>query len=71
MDSIEESSWRLSPYTIARAYMQLGESEGALEWLEHAQQVGDPRLPFALGSVLFEPVRGTPRFDELASHVRR
>lgn len=71
LDAIEESSWRVPAYTVARAYMQLGESGKALDWLVRARQTGDPLLPFALSSTIFEPLRETPRFRELASRVRR
>jgi tetratricopeptide (TPR) repeat protein len=67
LDAIDDPSWRLSSYTIARACMRLGERERALDWLERAARAGDPRLPFAFRSALFVPLRDDPRFRTLAS----
>ena len=51
---------------IARTYMRLGKREEALQTLERAYQVRDPRLMFWLPAFEeFDPLRSEPRFQKL------
>jgi tetratricopeptide (TPR) repeat protein len=51
---------------IARSYMHLGKREEALQTLEKAYQVRDPRLMFWLPAFEeFDPLRSEPRFQKL------
>jgi TolB-like protein/Flp pilus assembly protein TadD len=70
LDAIQQPSWRVSSYTIAGAYMQLGEQQKALDWLERAYNAGDVMLPFAFTSATFAPLRGDERFRALAAKLK-
>ena len=50
------------PSLIATALMEAGEVEVALDWLERAEQVRDPSMPYmAAVSVSTEDLQGHPR----------
>jgi serine/threonine protein kinase/tetratricopeptide (TPR) repeat protein len=55
----------VSPYMLALAYCQLGDTERALQELGNAVEIVDARLAWLGVDPLFEPIRGLPRFREL------
>jgi len=56
------------PVAISWRYIDAGDSERAIDWLEEGYEVGDPNLPY-LGMPLFDPLRSDPRFQELARRM--
>jgi len=56
------------PVAISWRYIDGGDSQGAIDWLEEGYDVGDPNLPY-LGMPLFDPLRSDPRFQELARRM--
>jgi Tfp pilus assembly protein PilF len=55
------------PNGIAARYLDGGDYQRAIDWLEEAYEVRDPNLPY-LGNPVFDPLRSDPRFQDL---VRR
>ncbi len=55
------------PFGIAWCYLDAGDYERAIDWLEEAYEVRDPNLPY-IGMPGLDPVRSDPRFQDL---VRR
>ena len=49
---------------IALQYLEAGNSDRALEFLEKAYEERDPTLPY-IGQPLWDPLRSDPRFQEL------
>ncbi len=59
-----------SAAAIARIHLGLGSLDAALEWLERAADVRDPFFGSeSMGSTLFDPLRGDPRFANLVRRV--
>jgi serine/threonine-protein kinase len=56
------------PVAIAWRYLDGGDSQRGIDWLEEAYEVGDPNLPY-LGKPLFDFLRSDPRFQELARRM--
>jgi TolB-like protein/Flp pilus assembly protein TadD len=59
----------VSPYWPALVCCGLGESDAALEWLEKASDAHDVWLIWLKVDPRLDPVRGTPRFQELLRRV--
>jgi TolB-like protein len=55
------------PWGIACCYLDAGDYQRAIDWLEEAYEVRDPGLTY-IGMPDFDPLRSDPRFQEL---VRR
>jgi len=55
------------PYGIAWCYLDAGDYERAIDWLEEAYEVRDPNLLY-IGNPGFDPLRSDPRFQAI---VRR
>ncbi len=53
---------------IARRYLDAGDNDRAIDWLEEAYEVRNPSLPMVGASPIFDPLRSDPRFQDL---VRR
>ena len=49
---------------IALEYLNAGEYDLAIDWLEKAYEEHDPSLPY-LGLPEYDPLRSNPRFQEL------
>jgi hypothetical protein len=49
--------------------MLAGEKEEALEWLEKAYEVRDPRLAGLKSKRMFDPLRFDPRFQDVERRV--
>jgi TolB-like protein/Tfp pilus assembly protein PilF len=56
------------PAVISWRYVDGGDFERAIDWLEESYDVGDPNLPY-LGLPLFDPLRSDPRFQDLARRM--
>jgi TolB-like protein/Flp pilus assembly protein TadD len=54
----------VSPESVAELYLQGGEKDLALQWLEKAYEVRDPNLPY-LGMPYYDSLRSEPRFQDL------
>ena len=59
----------VSPGGLASISMLAGEKEEALEWLEKAYEVRDPRLAGLKSNRMFDPLRSDPRFQDLERRV--
>ena len=55
------------PCAIALRYIDAGDYNRAIDWLEEAYEARDPNLPY-IGRPLYDPLRSDPRFQNL---VRR
>jgi tetratricopeptide (TPR) repeat protein len=60
----------VSPYSIAQAYMRMGEKEKVFEWLQKAYEEHDSGLVSVAVEPLFEPVRSDSRFRDLLRHTK-
>jgi tetratricopeptide (TPR) repeat protein len=56
-------------YEIAKVYLALGQTDEALRWLEHAFQARAHSMVFLRVDPQLGPLRGDPRFEELATRV--
>jgi hypothetical protein len=59
----------VSPGGLASISMLAGEKQEALEWLEKAYEVRDPRLAGLKSNRMFNPLRSDPRFQDLLRRV--
>jgi TolB-like protein/tetratricopeptide (TPR) repeat protein/predicted Ser/Thr protein kinase len=59
----------VSPGGLASISMLAGEKEEALEWLEKAYEVRDPRLAGLKSNLMFSPLRSDPRFQDVERRV--
>jgi hypothetical protein len=53
------------PSDIALRYIDAGDHDRAIDWLERAFEVRDPNLPYFGLSPLHDPLRSDPRFQDL------
>jgi len=53
------------PSTVAYAYVALGDTDTAIEWLERAFEARDTHLGFARALPLYDPIRSDPRFQDI------
>jgi tetratricopeptide (TPR) repeat protein len=53
------------PWAIALRYLDAGDYDRAMDWLETAFEVRDPNLLYLGVSPLWDPVRSDPRFQDL------
>lgn len=63
------SAQYVSPAAFVEAYMELGDKDHALEWLEKAYQEHSPIMHALKISPMFDPLRGDPRFQELQARM--
>jgi tetratricopeptide (TPR) repeat protein len=56
------------PYHIARVYNNVGDKERALDWLEKAYDIRDPKMTF-LKTMNWKNVENDPRFQALLRRV--
>jgi tetratricopeptide (TPR) repeat protein len=55
-------------FRLAILYLQAGDRDRALEWLQRAYEVRDPNVPY-LRAPEWDPVRSDPRFQDLMRRV--
>jgi hypothetical protein len=60
----------VSSYSIAQAYMRMGEKEKTFEWLQKAYEEHDSGLVSIAVEPMFEPVRSDPRFKDLLRRLK-
>jgi len=53
---------------MGHLYLQAGDRDRALEWLQRASEVRDPNVPY-LRAPEWDPVRSDPRFQNLMRRV--
>ncbi len=56
------------PVAISARFIDGGDFQRAIDWLEEGYEAGDPNLPY-LGIPLFDPLRSDPRFQNLARRM--
>ena len=61
----QEKTRYIAPVDLALIYLELGQVDQALEWLEKARDDRSFWFLFCIGSALFEKVRSDPRFEDL------
>ena len=59
----------VSPMTMADLYVQLGDKEQAIAWLEKAYQEHASRLQYLKINPLYDPLRSAPRFQDLLRRI--
>lgn len=69
LDAVPKASWRLSPVTIAEAYVWVGRHDTALDWLERGLEIRDATLPSINGMSVFDPIRQQVRFQVLVREM--
>ena len=55
----------VSPLSFAIIYIGLGQFDDAFHWLELAREAADPWLTENNFDLIFDPVRGDPRWRKL------
>ena len=60
----------VSSYSIAQAYMRMGEKEKTFEWLQKAYKEHDSGLVSVAVEPMFEPVRSDPRYRDLLKRMK-
>jgi len=60
----------VSSYSIAQAYMRIGEKEKAFGWLEKAYEERDSGLVSLAVEPMFDPVRSDPRFRDILRRMK-
>jgi eukaryotic-like serine/threonine-protein kinase len=72
LEGLKEISKRgyVSPYSIAEAYMRIGDGEKAIDWLEKAYDEHDSGLVSLGVEPMFDPVRSDPRFQEILRRMK-
>jgi len=59
----------LAPKAMIAAYAGIGENDRAFEWLERAYNERDGIVYWLKAAPVFDPLRGDPRFDDLARRL--
>jgi DNA-binding winged helix-turn-helix (wHTH) protein/TolB-like protein len=57
-------------YSLGAAYAQLGDEDHAVRWLRTAADTGFPCVTWFARDPLLEPIRQSPQFAEVMTHVR-
>jgi serine/threonine protein kinase/tetratricopeptide (TPR) repeat protein len=60
----------VSPYSIAEAYMRIGDKEKAIDWLEKAFDEHDSGLVSLGVEPMFDSLRSDPRFQEILRRMK-
>jgi TolB-like protein len=53
------------PYFIALRYVDAGDFDRAVDWLEEAYEVRDPMLPYLRNPFYYDALRSNPRYQDL------
>jgi hypothetical protein len=56
------------PTDIAATWIEAGDTEKALEWLERGYQIRDPNMPY-LGMPPYDALRSDPRFQAIVAKM--
>jgi len=56
--------WTYGGMGIARRYLDAGDNDRAIDWLEKAYEERNPNLPY-IGLPFYDPLRSDPRFQDL------
>jgi hypothetical protein len=59
---------RVRAWDVARRYLEAGDHEQAIDWLEKACDDHEPNLPY-LGWPMYDSIRSDPRFQELYRRI--
>jgi tetratricopeptide (TPR) repeat protein len=59
----------VSPVAFALLHIGLGERDSALDWIERAYEERRGWLAYLRVNAIFDPLRGEPRFEELARRM--
>jgi len=72
LDGLQEVSKRgyVSSFSIAEAYMRIGEKEKAINWLENAYEEHDSSLVSLGVEPMFDPLRSDERFRDILSRMK-
>ena len=60
--------WTYGGMGIARRYLDAGDNDRAIDWLEKAYEERDPNLPY-IGLPFYGPLRSDPRFQDLLRRI--
>jgi len=60
----------VSSFSIAEAYMRIGEKEKAIDWLERAYEEHDSGLVSLGVEPMFDPIRTDQRFQGILKRMR-
>jgi len=60
--------WAFGAVGIARRYLDAGDYDRAIDWLEKGYVDRDPNLPY-IGLPFYDPLRSYPRFQELLQKI--
>ena len=63
-----ESRGRGDAFGVARRYVEAGDVEKAVDWLERAYEQRDPNMLYIGSLPFYDPLRSDPRFQDV---VRR
>jgi len=66
---LREKSRFVPPYHIASVYNNVGDKERALDWLEKAYDIRDPKMTFLKTETNWKNVENEPRFKDLLRRV--
>jgi tetratricopeptide (TPR) repeat protein len=64
-----ESRGRGDAFGVARRYVEAGDVEKAVDWLERAYEERDPNLLYIASLPFYDPLRPDPRFQDLARRM--
>ena len=64
----KSGKWVWGGWGIAFRYLDAGDYEQAIDWLEKAYEERDPNLPY-IGLPLYDPLRSDPRFQDLLRRI--
>jgi len=56
--------------SVAEHYLLAHDTSDALDWLERAYAEHDPNLPYVDATPLYDPIRGSPRFQALMRRMK-
>ena len=66
---LRSKSHFVPPSHIAMVYSALGDKEQALEWLEKAYDIHDPKLIMLRSPLFWKDVQNEPRFKDIKRRV--
>jgi len=64
----KSGKWVFGAVGIANRYLDAGDNDRAIDWLEKAYEEHSPGLPY-IGLPLYDPLRSYPRFQDLLRRI--